>query len=99
MNSNKLILTDARQAEELLNNTFFQKHIWQVLNRSVDDKILSCDTANDPSEAQDLIRCRQIISDFETAIKFAIKRGDKIKDEEIRVLNKSKNKPDKEFKR
>lgn len=79
---------DAEQAAQLLNNTFFQKHIWQALHKNLDENMLLCNTGRNPEIAADLVRYRQLLSEFESIAKNAVSKGKAVEKKELKLIKK-----------
>lgn len=98
MATNDAIKEDGRNAEQLLSNDFFQRKIWDVMRKILDNRMLACNTSKEPDVALDIVRYRQILDEFEAICKKAVERAETVRREEIKTI-RSKARLEKVFKR
>jgi len=66
------------------------------MHKLLDNRTLSCDTANEPQEAVDIIRCRQMLDDFENIAKKSVKQGEDLIKRRQKDFEKEQKKIDRE---
>lgn len=69
-----LDILKAQDAEKVLNNPAW-KDAWSSMHKSLDRKILNCDTIENKNQAADIVRCKQLLDELEREFTLLIENG------------------------